>query len=70
MEKLTGSWFDPSRDGEGLTFEVVGDTTVLAYWFTYDTDGSQMWLLGVDALDEESIADILMERTSGGKFGA
>jgi hypothetical protein len=66
---LSGAWFNPARDGQGFIVEVVDEADVLAYWFTYDTDGSQMWMLGLGRLDESSQAEITMQRSSGGNFG-
>ena len=44
---LTGSWFNPDQNGHGFIFEFIDDTTVLAYWFTFDPDGNRTWLFGV-----------------------
>jgi hypothetical protein len=65
----SGAWFNPARNGEGFILEVISERSVLVYWFTYDTDGTQMWLLGLDELDDEGKANIMMERSSGGRFG-
>jgi hypothetical protein len=65
----SGAWFNPARDGQGFILEVVGESQLLAYWFTYDTDGSQMWMLGLGEIDGEGRSTISMQRTSGGVFG-
>jgi hypothetical protein len=65
----SGAWFNPSRDGEGFVVEIVDESQVLAYWFTYDLDGRQMWLLGVGQLNGSLQATIPMQKTSGGRFG-
>ena len=44
---LTGSWFNPDQNGHGFIFEFIDDTTVLPYWFTFDSDGNRTWLFGV-----------------------
>jgi hypothetical protein len=66
---FTGSWFDPAHDGEGFTVEILGEGTALIYWFTYDTQGNQAWMLSVAGIDQATIIadDVLI--TSGGKFG-
>lgn len=66
---LSGAWFNPSRDGQGFIMEVVDESSILAYWFTYDVDGSQMWMLGLGELDETGRTDITLQRSSGGNFG-
>ena len=40
-ETMSGSWYDPTRDGEGIVLEILPDGRQLAYWFTYDIDGNQ-----------------------------
>jgi len=65
----SGAWFNPERNGEGFIVETVGESSVLAYWFTYDTEGHQMWLLGVGDLDPAQQARIPMQKASGGRFG-
>jgi len=68
-EVISGAWFNPERDGEGFILERVDEARLLAYWFTYDTDGSQMWMLGTGEIDGDRSAVVNMLRSSGGKFG-
>lgn len=65
----SGAWFNAARDGEGFITEFIDENELLAYWFTYDTDGSQMWTLGIGEVDENLNAEMTMMRSSGGKFG-
>ena len=67
--QYSGAWFDPSHDGEGFIIEVLEDQKAIVYWFTYQFDGSQRWMLGVgDVKDNRiEIADLL--DTRGGRFG-
>ena len=44
---LSGSYFDPARDGEGIIVEWLTSGDVLVVFFTYDLAGNQMWLLGI-----------------------
>jgi sugar lactone lactonase YvrE len=45
---ISGTWFDPSHDGEGWLIQVLDATSALIYWFTYEPDdggGSrQAWI--------------------------
>ncbi|MBT8058636.1 MAG: hypothetical protein KJO33_03510, partial [Gammaproteobacteria bacterium] len=41
---LSGSYFDPFRNGEGVIVEWLPDGRVLVVMFTYDPDGEQMWI--------------------------
>ncbi|HSS64394.1 MAG TPA: hypothetical protein VLS27_08160, partial [Gammaproteobacteria bacterium] len=66
---LSGAWFNPARDGQGFILEFVGETELLGYWFTYDNDGGQMWLIGLGDVDGAGQAVLNMQRSSGGRFG-
>jgi hypothetical protein len=67
---ISGAWFNPGRDGQGFIFETIDETQVLGYWFTYDTEGRQMWMLGIGTLDEPGMqVQFPMQRASGGRFG-
>ena len=52
---LSGSFFDPDRNGEGLIVEWLTNGDVLAVFFTYDTDGNQFWLFGQAAANGKSV---------------
>jgi hypothetical protein len=67
--RYSGSWFDPSHNGEGYVIEVLDDARVLVYWFTYGPDGSRRWFVGVDETDDGKIAFAQMLSTHGGIFG-
>lgn len=66
---LSGAWFNLARNGEGFILEFVSETELLAYWFTYDEEGSQMWLIGLAEVDATGRATLEMERAGGGRFG-
>jgi hypothetical protein len=68
---ITGSWFDRTRAGEGFNVEIIGealDPQLLAYFYTYDDFGNQMWLNGVAAANGDT-AVVPMTVTSGTVFG-
>ncbi len=44
---LSGSFYDPARNGEGLIVEWLTNGDVLAIFFTYDQNGDQFWTSGV-----------------------
>jgi hypothetical protein len=47
--RFNGSWFDPSRSGEGLALEVLADGRAIVYFFTFPPAGTQpaqAWLVG------------------------
>lgn len=65
----SGSWFDPSRDGEGFIIQYIDDGQALVYWFTFDATGAQRWFIGpgTQSGDRLQIDDLLI--TEGGEFG-
>lgn len=44
---VSGTWYDPSRSGEGAVLHLLEDGRPLLYWFTFDEDGGQRWLTEV-----------------------
>jgi hypothetical protein len=65
----SGLWFDPERDGEGFVIEHMEDGRFFVLWYTYDTDGSQMWLVGIGEREGDSVI-VEVQRTRGPRFGA
>ncbi len=49
----SGHWFVPERSGEGWVLEILDEQRALVYWFTYDEDGDQRWLIGDGQIDED-----------------
>ena len=70
---MTGSWYDPAHQGEGIFLEVGenadGTTFVFFSWFTYDAAGAPYWLIGQSALIEcqRSLA-VPVRAFRGGRF--
>ena len=67
---VSGSWHDPSHDGEGVTVHLLPDGRAIMYWYSYDPDGNQRWFIGVGTV--ESDGRIVIEEittTSGAMFG-
>ncbi len=51
----SGAWYDPSHSGEGFVVEVHDNAKALVYWFTYTASGEQRWMLGVGAVQDNSV---------------
>ena len=66
---FSGSWYDYRHDGEGFTLEIIDEVTALIYWFTYDTEGNQAWMMMIGEIQGASILAVDVYTTSGGKFG-
>ncbi len=43
---LSGSFYDPARNGEGVIVEWLTNGDVLVIFFTFDQDNNQMWVFG------------------------
>jgi hypothetical protein len=67
--RLSGSWFDPAHAGEGFTVEVLIDSRVLVYWFSYDASGQRRWFFGVGSIADGTLSFPGMLTTQGGEFG-
>lgn len=66
----TALLFDPNRNGEGFNLETIGEDRVLLQWYTFDQQGNDQWLQGVNPLIAENtvyIPEMLI--TEGGIFG-
>ncbi|RFF26921.1 MULTISPECIES: hypothetical protein [unclassified Wenzhouxiangella] len=62
---ISGSWFDPDRSGEGIVVHTLDNGTVLNYFFTFDENGKQQWLVGAESADEDSVSWRELLRTRG-----
>ncbi|WP_376695740.1 hypothetical protein [Wenzhouxiangella sp. EGI_FJ10305] len=65
---ISGSWFDPDRNGEGIVVQALDNGTVLNYVFTFDEDGHQQWLVGAESPNDNNISWRELLRTQG-RFG-
>ena len=65
----SGSWYDPSHNGEGWIIEMLEGSKVVIYWFTFDDNGDQIWLVGIGNIDKNKITADLLIPTSGTSFG-
>jgi len=66
-------WFNPERAGEGIALEILENDRAQMYWFTYDEQGNQRWLIGTgDLLTENGSTFAVFPgliATRGGRFG-
>lgn len=66
---LSGSWYDPSHNGEGYTLEVLVDQRLLVYWFGFGPDGHRRWFFGIGEINGDVLDFPDMLTTRGGVFG-
>lgn len=54
---MTGAWFDPARNGQGIQVQVVGTERkeVLLYWYTFDASGNPLWLYAQAPITEDTV---------------
>ncbi|NBD95048.1 MAG: hypothetical protein GVY11_01025 [Gammaproteobacteria bacterium] len=43
----SGSWYDPSQSGQGLTVQWISPETMMLVWFTFDPQGRPYWIIGL-----------------------
>ena len=65
----SGSWYDPTHEGEGFFLQVISRTEAVVFWFTYDDKGNQFWMTGVGTITGAKIDFPELISPRGGKFG-
>ena len=68
--RLSGSWYNPSRSGEGYVLEVMSDRNALVYWFGFDALGNRRWFFGMAPVSGPVLSFPDVMTTTGGVFGA
>ncbi|MBK6726327.1 MAG: hypothetical protein IPG63_03555 [Xanthomonadales bacterium] len=69
--QYSGTWYDPTRSGEGWFLLQSGaplERLTSIAWFSYDLDGSALWLTGA-AFESGGHVAIDLYRTAGTRFG-
>jgi len=66
---LSGTWYNPARDGEGFIIDVANAGNIVISFYTYDNTGQQMWLIGTGDVDG-SVAVMEFYVTEGGFYGS
>lgn len=70
---VSGSWFDPTRDGEGIVLQYLPNGKALLTWFTYPATGetgAQAWLItDLGSVEGSKIKFPLVYQPQGGVFG-
>ncbi len=67
---LSGSWYDPNRDGEGFTLQWQPDGRLLVYFYGYRDDRSNLNLVGLASATPRygETLRIDLVRFSGGRY--
>lgn len=66
---LSGSWYDPTHDGQGFVVEQLNAETAVVYWFTFDSEGRQAWMIATGTVDGDRVHVSELTRPVGGSFG-
>ena len=65
---FTGAWYDPQQSGHGLFLEVLPQNRLLAFWFTFNPQGTQQsWFGGVGSYAGDT-ATVPVALTTGGRW--
>lgn len=51
----SGSWFNPDQSGHGLVIQILSADSAVVFWYVYDADGNQFWLIGTGPYDGKRI---------------
>ncbi len=65
----TGSFFDPTHDGEGIIVQATSPTDAVMIWFTYDAQGNQYWVIGSASISGNVITAVDAVSQSGPAYG-
>ncbi len=68
--EVTGLWFDPAQDGQGLNLEIIdqqGVPKIVVIWYTY-RDGRPLWLYGLGDFSADRTQPIQLFEASGPDF--
>jgi hypothetical protein len=66
---LSGTWYNPDRDGEGFMIDVANAGNIAISFYTYDNNANQMWMIGTGDVDG-SVAMIDFYITDGAMYGS
>jgi len=65
---FTGAWYDPAQSGHGIFLEVLPNNQILAWWFTFNPDGTQQsWFGNVGSINGDT-ATVDAIQTVGGRW--
>jgi len=73
---IIGSWYDPSRNGEGFHIQETINGNAVILWYSYDLSGGQKWFIGSDGVVTETADNVQIsfaevhEVSQGTPFGA
>ncbi len=69
LQAKSGAWYVPSRSGEGWLIEELPDGRGSVYWFTYDLEGQQAFVVGTGSRVGNRLEITDAVSTRGTRFG-
>jgi len=66
---ISGTWYNPERSGEGFMIDVAAGGVVSTSFYTYDTMGRQVWVIGAGSVNG-NVFEIDFYITDGGIYGS
>lgn len=69
LHGIAGNWAVVGHNGEGFLVDVTKANQLVVFWFTYDSDGNQVWLFGVADDFNGNSASMDLTRITGPSFG-
>jgi hypothetical protein len=63
----SGLWINADQGGHGLSVDVLPNNQMVIFWYTYDTQGNQIWLLGAGSY-QNNLATLSVNMTRGALF--
>lgn len=65
---ISGAWYDVTRSGEGFTvylFDQGAEQMATVTWYTYDSNGNQLWVSGTGTVTDQTINITEMKQYTG-----
>ena len=66
---MSGTFYNPARNFEGVVLEVLSGSQVVMYWYTYGLDRKPLWLVGLGSVINNRIIIDNVQQFEGGIFG-
>ena len=66
---ISGAWYNPDTSGEGFMVEVNEDGRVVVYWFTFQPNRGQAWMIGSGEFSNGQVIIDDMIQPVGTRFG-
>lgn len=70
LRARSGAWYVPTRSGEGWIVEELADGHTGVYWFTYDPNGRQAWMIGLGRRNGDRLQIDEVWIAGGTRFGS